>query len=423
MGDFFEGFGGKKTSQRSTQFSTPGAWGLEFDSRYLNALDEALAATGGMRSIASFNPNAVPSAREMDFIGRIQGLGDRPPMTAASWAPGGTAYDLLRSISKATETNEAYSSLERMASNAWQDQLGATVRTGSALRDYAANPVISPYETAGLDTLRGRLDPTARVGAARDLLSDIIKPSITSSLTAAGQGRSGAVAEQLTRAGTELTLPILRDIDVAARDLGLAELGLGGTAEGRRLSAWGTSLGADQLATAIAGQLAGLGGGAFTRAAGLPIALDRMTTDDALARFQAGLEASSIPRLSTLREQLRGGQLATSLLMGLPLTTDQVVTGRGTTQESDTMQTLMQIASIAAAFCWVARAVFGDESLKAAWARHWIVDHAPRWVNRAYRIVGPALARVARKSRVARGLVRPVVEFFAWRGRRAWEVA
>jgi len=112
---------------------------------------------------------------------------------------------------------------------------------------FAGRPAVDPFQQEGLGLLRSATDPTARLAAAREQLESVIGPQIINTLTAAGQGRSGAIAETLGRAGAGLTLPILRDVAQAQQKVGGGFLRFGPSVEQRELGRLTSALGAAEV--------------------------------------------------------------------------------------------------------------------------------------------------------------------------------
>ena len=73
----------------------------------------------------------------------------------------------------------------------------------------------------------------------------------------------------------------------------------------------------------------------------------------------------------------------------------------------------------AIAFCWVARAVFGESNPKWVQCRHWILNHAPSWFRKFYTKHGEAIGKVVERSKILKLALRPAFEIMAWKGRQA----
>lgn len=78
------------------------------------------------------------------------------------------------------------------------------------------------------------------------------------------------------------------------------------------------------------------------------------------------------------------------------------------------------LASAFSPFCWLAEAVYGRGTPGWLFARTYITEMAPTWQRRLYGRFGPALANLARKSRVAKFFLRPIVAHFAHKGFNRW---
>lgn len=73
-------------------------------------------------------------------------------------------------------------------------------------------------------------------------------------------------------------------------------------------------------------------------------------------------------------------------------------------------------AAGAAAACWVAEATFGKDTLSALYARRYVRHMAPKWFRAGYMVVGPTVAKVVKRSKIAKAIVRPLFTKFALRG-------
>lgn len=104
------------------------------------------------------------------------------------------------------------------------------------------DPGLTEREKAGLETLRRAGDPTAQLAAARQRFERFTSPEVISRLTAAGFGRSGAVAPALARAFA----PTAAQIESQARQnrvlFGQSQIAAGEAVSTRRASLLGRAL-------------------------------------------------------------------------------------------------------------------------------------------------------------------------------------
>lgn len=172
--------GGKSGGGTTTQTVTPDPTAQAFNQLLLGQAQSVAGATGGFPQFAGFQQASQPGAGERALFQRIAGFADRP--------------------------------------------------------------AIDPFQTQGLAQLFAGADPTLRLQAAQSQLEGIIAPQIVNQLTRIGQGRSGAIAEALSQAGTSLALPILMDQAQAQRGLGSTLLSFGPSVEQRELGRLGRAL-------------------------------------------------------------------------------------------------------------------------------------------------------------------------------------
>lgn len=234
---------------------------------------------------------------------------------------------------------------------------------------------ISPFETQGFGALKGIYD-----APFHDIISQGVNtmmkgtaPTVVNNLTAAGLGRSGAVGEALAGAGANMTLPLLQQAAQnrlgAAQSMGQMGLGLGSSLAAREQN---------QLST--------------------------------------GLDAAGFGRQGAYNEQVtRPSSLLMSLITGMP-TFNMPLGSRGKSETTGWGIDIGQIvgAAAGAAMCWIADVLYGKNSKEAACARYWITIG---WQGRladvarvVYCMVGKTVAKLAKRSRIVRALLRPLFD-------------
>jgi len=67
----------------------------------------------------------------------------------------------------------------------------------------------------------------------------------------------------------------------------------------------------------------------------------------------------------------------------------------------------------------VAREVFGETNMKWLECREYIMYLAPGFIRHSYLFNGEQFSLIVKKSLSLRLLLRPIFEYFAWRGRRS----
>lgn len=243
-------------------------------------------------------------------------------------------------------------------------------------------PLMRDTERDALTTLRTNADPTQvnqAVARSRDYLNQIAAPAIGNEMTAAGMGRSGAMAEALARAGTELALPVSLDANrrvfEGGNELARMSMLLGSTLEGREAN-----------------------------------------------RLQTGLNALSVPRQAQYEEMItRPSSLLMSMITGLPILANPVASQgqqRGSMSTTEWGIDLGQIIGAAAGammpMCWVAEALYGKHSRETAMARYWITvgwQGPYAKLGRAlYRAIGRPVAALTRRSPLVRRLLKPLFD-------------
>ncbi|GAF95825.1 unnamed protein product [marine sediment metagenome] len=124
------------------------------------------------------------------------------------------------------------------------------------------------------------------------------------------------------------------------------------------------------------------------------------------------------------------GQTANTALAGQGLSTAQSVAGNVTQLGSaaganelsrgGAMKDLWQMGAAAGGAymaCWVARAIFGESDPKWRQARHYILNIGPKWFKKLYLKHGEKFSLIVKKSVLLKCALRPVFEYFAWKGR------
>lgn len=131
----------------------------------------------------------------------------------------------------------------------------------------------------------------------------------------------------------------------------------------------------------------------------------------------AGVETSRAANITDVlrnfdqyREQLGDARLATLLMPWLGAYNQ----GYGIASQQQTLPgqqgIIGDIIKGIASACWVARAVYGEESPRWREFRSWLFTKAPTWLFRAYIRFGPALGRVIAPRPWLRRALRPVLE-------------
>ena len=120
-----------------------------------------------------------------------------------------------------------------------------------------------------------------------------------------------------------------------------------------------------------------------------------------LGSLGTGAAAAGVGRQGALQDYLNRANLTSSRLSGIPTVG---VKGQYNTQFAnfqDYLQSVGQIAgvagSVAGMACWIARAIYGDDSPKADQARFYVTLTWPGWAKALYRAVGPWVAKTPLK--------------------------
>lgn len=240
----------------------------------------------------------------------------------------------------------------------------------STLQGRVNEPLVNPYEAAGLETLRGLSNPEPQIAASRDYLERIAGPSIMNSLISSGMGRSGAQAEAFGNAGAQLALPILQQAQQAGTLYGQTQLGLGGLTEQRTLD-----------------------------------------------RLMAALDAAGAGRRAQYEGEVQNPlNILMQLLTGLPTL---AATSQSTGRQSGSSWNF--------GLCWIADAIYGVDSPEASLARYWISfgwqGPVATIARCGYAMVGRPVAALAKRSSCVRRWLRPVFDIAVRRAQTALAVA
>lgn len=249
------------------------------------------------------------------------------------------------------------------------------------LSDFYSGPQSNPFELAGLGTMQQASDPNQALAAGNDYMQRILGPMAINQLTAAGQGRSGAVQEALANGAAGIALPILQQQRQAQ------------TAFGGTLTNYGQQLfGRDQAALQNLSQIAA--------APRLDSAAQQNFGPDTLLSMLTRFPLNSGAGTST------SSQWIPSVRGGEPPVWQQVMGG---------MNSLMSIAGMVGMMaCWVAAALwaesdwqrfvcafyqvnFGKPSLLGRLGRRLYRRFGQRWASSplACRLLRPFLNRAA----------------------------
>lgn len=83
----------------------------------------------------------------------------------------------------------------------------------------------------------------------------------------------------------------------------------------------------------------------------------------------------------------------------------------------------VDMGSIMSMMCWVAREIFGSwEHPKTISARFYIKNYAPEWFRNFYQKHGPSIAKFIHNKPILKIMLRPLFEYFAFRGQAMVEV-
>lgn len=278
---------------------------------------------GNLSAFEGFFPQFYqPSGAESQIIGQIQGL-----PWASRFTPGmQQGFDSVQNLVSGTPAGQSSATMQQAIDTIrgllpQQNNVrygGALQTIEQLLRSAMSGP--NQYETGGLDTLRGRTDPTALTAAAQRYMEEIAGPQARAGAQAGGLGgaKGGAFQESLSRRGAEMALPIAQLIQQALGEYGGAQMGMGGLLESRRSGLAGLleqmRMGQVAEQSGLANQLMGLQGNFDTHRAGLGRTLFDMGMGDSrlsdMGVMTGALGAAGLPRLGSLQDFLRQQQLA-----------------------------------------------------------------------------------------------------------------
>jgi len=85
---------------------------------------------------------------------------------------------------------------------------------------------------------------------------------------------------------------------------------------------------------------------------------------------------------------------------------------------------IQAIPMLVSMFCWVAAEIFEDGmyGAKTSACRHYIGNIGPKWFKRFYVKHGESFAAFIHDKPIIKAILRPLFEYFAWRGRESVEV-
>ena len=313
------------------------------------------------------NPQGAQLMARSLFGGGGQGGGGREGLFGASQGYGQGLRDWTQQDVRTSSDTQAMDTISRLLS-AGQDPTAANTIRGLLSRSMQGP---EDLETQGLQTLRGRTDPNARLATIKDYIEQVAGPEARAASVAGGMGgvRGGAFQEGLAREGSRLSLPLMEMIDRAQRELGGAEMGLGGSLVGRRADLAGELdrlLGAGQeRQTGLASSLFEMGRGLEARGQGRrELALRGMDQTGRLGEtvsrlgggldlhrmglLQEGGQAASLPRLTALQDYLRRQDLTATSMLGIPVSTGGTTSTKGRFSQDFTIKDLIGLVGAAA---------------------------------------------------------------------------
>ena len=253
------------------------------------------------------------------------------------------------------------------------------------LQNFYRGPQSNPTELAGLSTIRNATDPSAQLAAGNDYMQRILGPMAVNQLTAAGQGRSGAVQEALANASAGIALPILNQSVQNQMQYGGTLANYGQTLFGREQNALN-----NLSALASAPRL--------DQAAQANLPYDTLLS--MLTRFPVASGAGT----STSRQAIPG------VAGGEPPVWQQVMGG---------LNSAISIAAMAYGMCWVAAALWYETDPKRFLCAYWQMNFGkPSLLGRLGRKLYRRYGRTWAESRVARFLLKPFLNRAAHAGAR-----
>jgi hypothetical protein len=253
------------------------------------------------------------------------------------------------------------------------------------MADFLRGPTTNPFELGGLAQQRQASDPSAQLAAGNDYLKQVLGPMAINQLTAAGQGRSGAVTESLGKAAAGIALPILQSTQQNQMNFGGSLLNYGQLQRGREqdaLSGLASLASAPRLDQAAAAN------------PGLDTILSMLTRFPVSSGAGTSNSWQIIPKVS-------GGE---------PPVWQQVMGG---------LNSVAGIASMAMMACWVAAQLYGRDDPRKFLACFYQVNFAPK--GRIARLACQVYRRWGRswaQSRLALTLLRPIFNRVARAGAR-----
>lgn len=253
------------------------------------------------------------------------------------------------------------------------------------MASFFQGPTTNEFELGGLARQQQASDPQAQLAAGRDYMDQILGPQLINQMTAAGQGRSGAVGEALAKGAAGIALPILQQSNQNAMNFGGSLLNYGQVQRGRQQDSLGglaTLAGAPRMDEANATNM------------GMDTLLSMLTRFPVASGQGTATSSQFIPTV-------RGGE---------PPVWQQVMGG---------LNSVAGIASMAMMACWVAAQLYGWDDPRKFLACFYQVNFAPkgriaRLACRVYRRWGRSWAQ----SRLALFLLRPIFNRVARAGAR-----
>jgi hypothetical protein len=253
------------------------------------------------------------------------------------------------------------------------------------LQQFYQGPQSNGTELSGLGVMQQAADPSRQLAAGQDYMQRVLGPMAINQLTAAGQGRSGAVQEALANAASGIALPILQNTQ--------------------------------QLQSQFGGTLANYGQQLFGR------------QSNALSNLAS---LAAVPRLDQAGQQNLAPDTLLSILSRFP-----VNSGAGTTTSSQIIpkvsggeppvwqqvmggvNSLMSIAGMAAMMCWVAAALWAESD----WTRFVCAFYQmnfgkPSLLGRLGRKLYRRFGQTWASSKLARAVLRPFLNRAAIAGAR-----
>lgn len=245
-----------------------------------------------------------------------------------------TTVDRQGNVNNAAANAVLVEQYKRAMQNPWNDvqALGYETATkgltdASTLYDLGLKNSYNWYQNAMTDAQKST-DPTAGLTAAKDYMSQIAEPQITNQLTAAGQGRSGALTEALANAGAQMALPIWQQTN--QNQFGMGNL-------------WsGAALGMGNLANEAAKGKAQMYGDIGSKEMNLGTILDSVQTQ----RLNDAFNAAMFNQNAMYQENMRAGNQIIGLLGGLPTATPGFSKSEGASE--GWLGTVMQVVGMAA---------------------------------------------------------------------------